>query len=233
MAAYAFFDVDGTLIRTKSMFGFHDHWHRHWLPQTPETQRDYDDISAILRALDRRGSSREIINRRYYEFFAGRDIGRISECARAWYDSVRDTPDFFIDESVEKLNALRTEGYEPVLVSGSFVELLKPIAETLNVQHILATRMVLNGSRCTGKIHSPQTIGEGKAEAIRLFLGEQNIDAATCWAYGDDHSDLPMLEAVGNAGIVEGDPRLEAIASTRSWPMIRVSKTAERTAASV
>lgn len=28
--AYAFFDVDGTLIRGKSMFAFHDFWYQRW-----------------------------------------------------------------------------------------------------------------------------------------------------------------------------------------------------------
>jgi phosphoserine phosphatase len=69
----------------------------------------------------------------------------------------------------------------------------------------------------TGEIDNPQTIGQGKAEAIASFLQQENGIARNCFGYGDDISDLPMLEAVGNAVAIGDDSELIALASVRGW----------------
>lgn len=229
--AYAFFDVDGTLIRIKSMFSFHDYWYRHWLQLIGRpADQEGEDISAILRTLERSGAPREFINRRYYEFFGGRDVAQIAQCAVAWFDHVKHTPALFIEESVNELERLRTQGIEPVLVSGSFMEILSPIANVLDVKHIMGTRLVANGSRYTGKILPPQTIGAGKAQAVRQFLSAQDCDATACWAFGDDVSDLPMLQCVGNGVAIGGNTEMEALAASHGLRVISTQRSVRHAA---
>lgn len=230
--AYAFFDVDGTLIRIKSMFSFHDYWYRHWLPLigTP-ADHEGEDVSAILRTLERNGTPREFINRRYYEFFAGRNVAQIAQCAIAWFEHVRHTPALFIEESVNELERLRKQGIEPVLVSGSFMEVLSPIANVLGVEHIMGTRLVANGTRYTGKILSPQTIGSGKAQAVTQFLSAHGSDATECWAFGDDVSDLPMLQCVGNGVAIGGNTEMETLATLHGLRIISTQQSMRRAVA--
>jgi phosphoserine phosphatase len=73
---------------------------------------------------------------------------------------------------------LRTQGYEPVMVSGSLTEILRPIARALDIDPILATTLARSGKRFNGRIIAPQTIGPGKAQAIAAFLERQQADAA-------------------------------------------------------
>lgn len=220
-AHYAFFDVDGTLLQLKSMFSFHDFWYRRWRGLDDAAMaEEHGDVSAILRALTDSGASREHINRRYYEFFAGRPMAEVEAAAQAWARGIVTNPEHFVSEVVGELQLLRSRGVEPVFVSGSFVELLGPVAEYLGVRHVLATRLMQAGGRCTGRIEAPQTIGAGKAVAVQDFLARQGARAADCWAFGDDHSDLPMLELVGRPVAVVGDPVLGAEARQRGWRSI-------------
>ncbi|MEK8034671.1 HAD family phosphatase [Ideonella sp. DXS29W] len=216
--AYAFFDVDGTLLRIKSMFSFHDFWYRRWKGLYDETTiEEYRDVTAILRALAESDAPRELINRRYYEFFAGRQVDEVTRCAQAWGRCALSDPNLFISEVVDELNALRSRGVEPVFVSGSFREILEPVAERLGVEQMLAIRLVQSGGRYTGRFDAPQTIGQGKALAIHQFLAERQVKPADCWAFGDDGSDLPMLAAVGHPVAVIGDPALHELARDRGW----------------
>jgi len=110
---YAFFDVDGTLIHGKSMFGFHNFWYQSWIGLSNKSHfEEYEDATAILRALQNSGSQREIINRRYYELFAGRDVTEVTHCAQAWAQRELAKPSFLIQEIVVELESLRTKGIE-------------------------------------------------------------------------------------------------------------------------
>lgn len=217
--AFAFFDVDGTLLKGKSMFEFNQAWYSGWSQmQSPHPEFEPQDVVAILSTLIESDVPREVVNRRYYDFFAGRPVDLVESCGRAWATRHARQPSSFHQEVLAELERLRAQGIEPVLVSGSFEELLRPIAEYLRVSHVLATRLVHDGCKYTGKFVPPQTIGAGKAIAIRQFLTEQGVAAADCWAFGDDLSDAQMLEAVGHPVAVIGDPRLGELARTRGWP---------------
>jgi phosphoserine phosphatase len=72
----------------------------------------------------------------------------------------------------------------------------------------------------TGVIHPPQTIGQGKADAVRDFLAKMGYAAADCHAYGDDISDLPMLDAVGHPVVVAGGRGLATHAASVGWPVL-------------
>lgn len=221
---FLFCDVDETLIGIKSMLSFHDYWYHHWLPARGlENSEEHGDISAILRALARNGASRNELNLRYYEFFAGRRSADVRACAEQWFAATSGKPGFWRDACCDELRAMRARGYEPVLVSGSLTDLVQPIARALGVEHVLATRLVSRGEYYTGRIVPPQTIGLGKATAITMFLAQHDASGADCAAMGDDVSDIPMLEAVGHSIAVIGDPELSDEALLRGWRRIVVS----------
>jgi phosphoserine phosphatase len=85
---------------------------------------------------------------------------------------------------------------------------------------MLATRMEVSDGVYTGEILAPQTIGLGKAEAIREFLRGTGARAEDCYAYGDDISDLPMLQEVGYPRVISGGRGLESCARKRGWPVM-------------
>ncbi|MBC7859538.1 MAG: HAD family phosphatase [Burkholderiaceae bacterium] len=226
---FVFCDLDETLISMKSMFSFQDYWFQHWtVEQGIDTHGELDDINAILQSLRRRGASREELNRRYYEFFAGRRVSDVAACAERWFAHVSQIgPDLWLHDSCAEMNRLRALGYEPVLVSGSLTEIARPVADALAIRHILATNLMRSGDHYNGRIIAPQTIGQGKARAVASFLDRQQARAADCAAMGDDRSDIPMLELVGDPIAVIGDALLAMEASKRGWRRIESTSIAQ------
>jgi len=199
------------------MFSFQDYWYR--------AVGDGAGQAAFLTEMDRlRGENApwEVLNRRYYAHFAGRSVAAVTACAIAWYDYVERTmPGLYYPAVVAELERHQQAGTEPVFVSGSFQALLAPVAVKLGVGHILATTLEeTSDGRYTGVILPPQTIGSGKAEAVRRFLTERGGIAADCYAYGDDISDAPMLDAVGYPTAVLGGRGLQAHAEAKGWRVL-------------
>ena len=215
-SGYAFFDVDETLISIKTMFCFLDYWYSVY-PDEAEQAQFHMEMSKIRKET----TSWEIANRRYYQYFAGRSVKKVADCAVDWFNHLQqNTKPLFYDNVVAELREHQAKNREIVFVSGSFPALLAPVAKHLNVNHILATNMEIQGECYTGEILPPQTIGAGKAEAVSTFLKQVNFEAENCYAYGDDISDLPMLMAVGHPAVISGGRGLEAHAKEVGWRIV-------------
>lgn len=218
-AGYAFFDVDDTLISVKSMLSFQDFWYE----QTGDLAGGAayrEDLRLHLHP----GASWEFLNRLYYRHFAGRVPEQVDAMGRKWLAWTRSQqPAFYHPRPLAELRSHQRAGREVVFVSGSFPALLEPIAEELEVEHVLSTQLEVREGAYTGELLPPQTIGTGKAEAIRAFLHGRNVAPELCFAYGDDISDLPMLESVGQPTVVSGGRELEERARALGWRVIAPS----------
>src|SRR3954451_8901697 len=84
------------------------------------------------------------------------------------------------------------------------------------------------GGAFTGRFDGPFVYGPGKVEAMEAFAAEHRIDLAESYAYSDSLSDLPMLEAVGHAVVVNPDPALAAIAKREGWQTMRFERLGRR-----
>lgn len=218
-AGYAFFDVDDTVIAVKSLLRFQEYWY-----ETTGDAAGRAAYEADMADLRRSDASWEILNRRFYRHFAGRSVAEVEARARAWFRQVEEsTPNLFHGPVVDCLRRHQDAGEEAVFVSGSFPAVLRPVAARLGVRHILATTMAVADGRYTGEILAPQTIGAGKAAAVAEFLGRRGVRPEVCHAYGDDISDLALLEAVGHPTAVRGGRGLEALAAARGWRIISPS----------
>ncbi len=213
---YVFFDVDDTLITIKSMLSFQTFWYEQTGDAKGQLAYEQD-----LREHLHPGASWEFLNRLYYRHFAGRCPQEVAALGHAWFDGVRHgSVPFYNVRPLAELRAHQQAGREVVFVSGSFPALLEPIAEELNVRHLLATQLEVRHGRYTGDIIPPQTIGAGKVEALQQFLQARGGMPELCHAYGDDVSDLPMLSAVGQPTVVSGGRELEAKARAMGWRVI-------------
>ncbi|HEY7884130.1 MAG TPA: HAD-IB family hydrolase [Cellvibrionaceae bacterium] len=213
---YVFFDVDDTLISVKSMLSFQDFWYQ--CHQDAEAEMSYrQDLLANMHEK----ACWKSLNRLYYRHFRGRSEQEVIKMGKLWFEAMqKDNTRFYHKAVVDTLAAHQKAGHEVVFVSGSFPALLQPIAEELQVTVILSTHMEVVNGYYTGEILPPQTIAEGKARAIGTFLAERQGNPERCYAYGDDWSDLPMLEMVGNPCVVTGGRGLVAHAKQLNWPII-------------
>jgi HAD superfamily hydrolase (TIGR01490 family) len=207
MAPIAFFDVDETLITLKSMFSFL-RFHL-GLPR-------YERAANVLTELAAAGVPRAKTNQLYYCNFAGESAAEVAESGRQWFARELATGRLFHAEVVRVFGRHREAGDVTALVSGSFSACLDPIAAHLGADHVLATEPQVIDGRYTGEVLR-SAIGEGKADAARRLMAELGADEAACAAYGDHASDLPLLLAVGDAGVVGDDPVLLDHAARYGW----------------
>lgn len=212
-SSYVFFDVDDTLISVKSMLSFQDYWY--------EIFADDPGKGAYYADLQRHRSNNlpwEESHRLYYQYFSGRRVADVEAYGSAWFHHMeKNNPNLFHSNPLAELKQHQRQGRGVVFVSGSFPSLLNPIARLLGVSHILSTSMEVVDGLFTGKIFEPQTIGIGKAEAIHNFLASSGALAEDCYAYADDISDLPMLQAVGVSTVIRGGRELEQYADKNGW----------------
>jgi HAD superfamily hydrolase (TIGR01490 family) len=216
---YAFFDVDDTVISAKSMFSFTELYFK----QNPEDslQKLFNDE---INTLFKNDTDWKIVNSVYYSYFKHFPISKVSAVCQQWFLShIEDRQQFYHQNVLQELRQHQIEGTECVFVSGSFRELLQPIADDLGVEHILSINLERDGLMFTGDILPPQTIGSGKADAVKAFLDSRQADAHNCFAYGDDISDVQMLEIVGKPRAVSGGRRLEAYALEMGWPIVQAN----------
>lgn len=214
--AYAFFDVDDTLISVKSMFSFQNYWYK-LTGNCQEEQQFVDDMARMKSE----GEDWAAMNTRYYEYFSGRSVAAVEAAGRDWLCALEaNNRALYHTPIVAQLNKLNSQNVVPVFVSGSFQAVIRPLAERLGVEHLLVIQQDQINGIFTGKITPPQTIGVGKAIAIDLFLAEHNCDHQKCYAFGDDISDLPMLEAVGHPHVVAGGRGLDMVGRQRGWPIL-------------
>ncbi len=214
----AFFDVDETLIRTKSMFSFF----RFHLARRGEPDGTYERLIGPLHDAAAQGTPRTEINRRYYRLYAGQKAAELADAGRAWFNEQLASGDIFIPETAARLTRHRERGDFVVLLSGSFAACLDPIAEHVGAHWTIGTRPVVRDGVLTGEVVTPM-IGAAKGRAVHAVAAVRELDRAASTAYGDHHSDLDLLTAVGRPVVVGDDPVLIDHARRAGWERLAPS----------
>ncbi|HET6793996.1 MAG TPA: HAD-IB family hydrolase [Acidimicrobiales bacterium] len=90
----------------------------------------------------------------------------------------------------------RQAGHRLVVVSASLEVYLLPAAPLIGVDHVIATRLAVDGSgRLTGEIEGGNCRGPEKAVRLGAWMAAAGVDpdAVPMWAYGDSRGDDHML----------------------------------------
>lgn len=117
------------------------------------------------------------------------------------------------EETEPIVRALEAEGYRIHVVSGSPHWLVQEAVESLGVHadHAVGARVRVEGGVLTDQLEAPVTFWEGKVEAFRLWLGDQNPKVV----FGDSDGDLAMLLSAQLAVAVNPRPGLKASLEAR------------------
>jgi HAD superfamily phosphoserine phosphatase-like hydrolase len=103
-----------------------------------------------------------------------------------------------------------------VLATGSTSYAATPVARAVGIEHVLSSRLEVEGGAFTGRA-SALCFGHHKVALAETWAAEHGIDLAQSVFYSDSYNDLPMLERVGTAIAVNPDARLRRHARRRGW----------------
>lgn len=210
--AFAFFDVDETLISIKSMFDFYDFF-LDAVGHSPQQRRQMHDDA---RSLVRPGLSREQGNRLFYRRFADHKVTEVADIGRRWFDYHQDRGGLFHTDVLDALRAHTEAGLVTVLVSGSFNACLDPVGEFCGADVVACTELGIRDGFYTGEV-TRTMIGSAKADSARTMIDRAGVQAADCFAYGDHSSDLGLLRLVGHPVAVGPNPDLATVAHENGW----------------
>ena len=152
-------------------------------------------------------------------FYKNRDIRPLEEGSEEFYHTY--LKPHIAPNILKRAREHQEAGHTLVLVSASLRYMLKPVIQDLGFHHLLCTDLeVAEDGILTGKTDGPICIDGHKRLAVKSLAQEKCIRLDQSYAYGNHHSDIPMLETVGNPAAVEPTSRLYKKAVEKGWPVL-------------
>ena len=213
----AFFDVDRTLLAGASGL----HLARPLRRRGLLTARQLARTMIIQLAFATQGSDDKQLDR----FTSG-----VKQLLRGWDRDVlvdvveqeleRRVHPMVYQEALERIAQHRARGQRVYAVSATMEEIVEPLAQLLGMDGAVATQMEIVDGRFTGEILRANH-GDAKADRLRAFAAEHDIDLAASSAYSDSITDQEFLRAVGRAYAVNPDKALRRLAEAEGWGILR------------
>ncbi len=215
----AFFDLDKTIIARSSTLAFSRAFFEGGLISRRSALRGaYAQLMFGRSGVDH--AQMERLRAQLSSLSAGWDVQTVRDIVAETLHAIVDP--MVYDEAVQLIEEHAEAGCDVIIVSTSGSEVVEPIGEMLGVDHVVATRMVVENGRYTGEIGF-YAYGPHKATAMRELADRHGYDLAASYAYSDSETDLPMLELVGHPHVVNPSRALRRVAAERGWPVLRFS----------
>lgn len=198
----AFFDFDGTLVDFDTINPFI----RHVLSAHPEKDVEPD---------------KSLSHKQYrLKLLAGLEAEELNSLAQSYYaDKVHP---FLINETLARMNALRDDGYEICIVSGSYDLYLRFFCAEMGIDNLVCTEVAFcdedgrkcslleldeagvsfDGFRCEGFYRFSDCMRENKLTFMEDKLGTSDWRNCDSIAFSDSQTDLPLLRSCRKAVVV-------------------------------
>ncbi len=113
------------------------------------------------------------------------------------------------------------KGHTILLASATNELIVKPIAQRLNIQNVIGTKVEFINNQCSGEFIPPSALSTGKLKLVESWMkAHQYNNFSRVTFYSDSINDLPLLEAVEFPKPVNPDLKLEAISNQKGWDVI-------------
>jgi len=216
----AFFDLDKTIIAKSSTLAFSKPLYRGGLIGRRDVLRSaYSQFVFLLGGADH--DQMERMRQYLSALCAGWPVQQVREIVAETLLQVVEP--IIYDEAATLIEDHHAAGRDVVIVSASGYEIVEPIGRMLGADHAIGTQMKIEDGKYTGEIEL-YAYAENKAIAVRELAEQEGYDLASCYAYSDSITDLPMLELVGHPYVVNPDRQLRREAHARDWPVLQFSR---------
>jgi phosphatidylglycerophosphatase C len=180
----AAFDFDGTLSPRDNVVPF-----LRWVAGTRATAEAFATTAALLGRAGRASWTRDRVKAEVVRrLLGGRDATDVDTLSRSFADEILQR--HLRREAVERADWHREQGHRLVIVSASFATYLRPVAERLGFDAVLATELeVGDDGLLTGRLAGANVRGPEKARRLDAWLAGS---PAFVWAYGDSSGDREL-----------------------------------------
>ena len=124
-----------------------------------------------------------------------------------------------LEEAIRTVKQKKSEG--PVIIAtatNSFVT--RPIADLFEIKDLIATEFVIKNNEFTGEVDGIPCFREGKVKKVEEWVNANGYDLSSATFYSDSFNDLPLLQKVERAIVVDGDNKLIEQAKNNGWECI-------------
>jgi HAD superfamily hydrolase (TIGR01490 family) len=212
----AFFDLDGTILAGASSLVMAREFHRAGLLGSRAALRSaWANVRYRLLGADHERMER--IRAAALASTIGWDVAEVRAIAASALERVL-LPRVH-DAARERIAAHRAAGDDVWLVTTSGLDVVAPLAASLGIDEVIATRAGIDAAgHYDGSVRF-YAYGAAKSRAMRQVAQVRGYDLASCTAYSDSVTDLPMLTAVGRPVAIDPDRALRRHASRLGWPI--------------
>jgi len=216
----AIFDLDNTLIAGDSDHGWGEFLVEHQLV----------DVDAYKRANDQfyedyeRG---ELDIKAYLEF-------SLAPLTHYSQEELAELHQRFMKERIEPLKLTkasellqkhRNQGDYLLIITSTNRFITQPIADSLGVDHLLATEAEIVDGRYSGRMQGVPCYQEGKITRLHAWLETAaehgfNGNLENSYFYSDSINDAPLLKVVDHPVAVDADEALTELAQQQGWDII-------------
>jgi len=112
------------------------------------------------------------------------------------------------------IKTLAELGYKFGVVSGGFIQVIRPLAAELGIGYVAANELGIEAGKLTGQVVGPVIDRAGKADALRGFARDAGVPLSQTVAIGDGANDLDMIAAAGLGIAFNAKPAVRDAADT-------------------
>jgi HAD superfamily hydrolase (TIGR01490 family) len=216
-AAAAFYDLDGTLVRTNLVHAFaYNARNQQGLIQS--LMRTASTLFSVPMFLAADFYSRRLFNDVFFRRYRGESEDRLRYLSDELFEKVI-RPSIF-PGAYELIDKSKRLGLRQVLVTGALDMTVIPLARHLGIDAWVTNRLEFVDGKATGRLLPPVMAAATKASWIRVYAEREGLHLSDCYSYSDSMSDLPMLSMVGHPTAVNPDYRLRNTAMQHDWPIL-------------
>jgi len=101
------------------------------------------------------------------------------------------------DGAQELVETLHAQGHSVALVSGGFIDIIRPLINSLSIKYYKANQLAIVDGFLTGELVGPVIDRAAKAAALHEFASASGVELVDTVAIGDGANDLDMMAAAG------------------------------------
>lgn len=113
---------------------------------------------------------------------------------------------------VDTVRELQSRGVRVAVVSGGFIQVLRPLAAQLGLDYVRANTLEVAEGRLTGRVTGKVVDRAAKEVFLREFAADSGLEMAQTVAVGDGANDIDMVRAAGLGVAYNARPALREVA---------------------